>query len=375
MKQILVGIVLLTTAACGSSSDDDSSSGGSGGTGGSGGGSGGSGGSGATTTCGTHVPKLLYTSNKVVRGPAVDDESVFFFDNASISRIPKEGGSAESLTTITGLGFLDIALRVYVDGTKLYYSDDAALWSVDTAGGTPVALAMSGSDIATGISPIFTFDADFIYYGDRVSSDNGDANGTLNKVRKSGGTPTVLATGQAGPGSPVLDGTDVYFINEGTITRELDYLNNSGIAAVPKAGGTVRTLFTQEPNDEAIGTSWGGDLLVSSGNLYFSNVNLDDITDTGEYALPVAGGKPVEFSDCPTLGAFIQDKMMYANCGDRIAKFDLATGAETDLVCFPVNLQGANGMAHDEKNIYYVKAEPDNADGDTPYAIYSVPID
>jgi len=303
MKQILVGMVLLATAACSSSSDGDSSSGGQGNRGGSGGGGGGSGGgSGATTTCGTHVPTLLYTSDKgPLRGPAVDDESVFFVERG-IVRIPKEGGSAETLAPISIGAFLDMYARVYVDGTKLYYSDNAALWSLDKAGGTPVALAMSGSDIATGISPIFTFDDDFIYYGDRVSSDNGDANGTLNKVRKSGGTPTVLATGLADPASPVLDGADVYFINEGTITRELDYLNNSGIATVPKAGGTVRTLFTQEPTDEAIGTGWGGDLLVSSGKVYFANVNLDNIAAIGEYSLPVSGGTPVEFSDCPTLG-------------------------------------------------------------------------
>jgi len=193
-------------------------------------------------------------------------------------------------------------------------------------------------------------------------------------VQKSGGTPTVLATGLAGPGNTVLDGADVYFINEGTINYDFDLLYNAGIAAVPKAGGTLRTLYKQEPNSTAV-APWGADLLMTSSNLYFSNLNLDEIVTTGEYALPRSGGTPVMFSDCVTMGAFIQGNLMYANCGDRIAKFDLATGEETDLVCFPTDLQGSNGMTHDETTIYFVKAEPDNASGDTPYAIYSVPIE
>ncbi len=366
MKQILVGIVLLTTAACSSSSDGDSSSGGTGGS--SGGGNGGSGGSGATMTCGTHVPTLLYTSDNPLRGPAVDDESVFFVETPGIARIPKAGGSAEALTDISITGLLDVNVRVYVDGTKLYYSDNAALWSLDKAGGTPVALAMSGSSDATGIDPVFAFDADSIYFGDRVSNEAGDAKGTLNKVKKSGGTPTVLAKDLAGPGSVVVDGTDVYFINEGTIDYSFKLLNNAGIATVPKAGGTVRTIFTQQPNDSAIAPD-GSDLLVASSTLYFSNIDPSHIVNLGEYSLPVSGGTPVVFSDCPTFGAFIQGNLMYANCGDRIAKFDLATGAETDLVCFPTD-QGALGMTHDAKTIYYTKAEPSDA-----YAIYSVPIE
>ena len=374
MKKVLVGIVLLTTAACSSSSDGDSSSGGTGGS--SGGGSGGGGNGGRTMTCGTHVPTLLYSSDTILMGPAVDDASVFVVERGtSIRRIPKEGGSAETLATIPPAGLIpDASTRVYVDGTKLYYSNDAALWSLDKAGGTPVALAMTGSDVATGIDPLFAFDDDYIYFGDRVSTDAGDAKGTLNKVRKSGGTKAVLATGLAGPGSVVLDGTDLYFINDGTIDHELNLLYNAGIATVPKAGGTVRTLFTQEPNKDAIAPS-EGDLLVTSSTLYFSSLNLNNLDNTGEYTLPKSGGTPVEFSDCLTLGAFIQDGMMYANCGRRIAKFDLATGDETDLVCFPVDLGGASAMTHDAKTIYYIKREPENASGNNPYAIYSVPID
>jgi hypothetical protein len=369
MKQILVGIVLLATAACSGSSDDDSSSGGKGG----GGGSGGSGGGGGSTTkCGTHVPTLLYTSNNVLRGPGVDGESVFFVEH-DIVKIPKEGGSAETVATLPATGFPDFSMRVYVDGTKLYYSEGQALWSVDKTGGTPVALARTGSDTATGIDPLFAFDDDSIYFGDRVSTDAGDAKGTLNKVKKSGGTSTVLATGLAAPGSVVLDGSDVYFINDGTINDELNLLNNSGIATVPKAGGTLRTLFTQEPNENAIAAS-EGDLLVTSSTLYFSSLNLYNLSNTGQYTLPKSGGTPAEFSDCLTLGAFLQGDMMYANCGNRIAKFDLATRVETELVCFPL-AEGATAMTHDAGTIYYIKLEPDDANGDTPFAIYSVPID
>ena len=183
----------------------------------------------------------------------------------------------------------------------------------------------------------------------------------------------MLATGLANPGSVVLDGSDVFFINDGTINDQLDLLYNSGVATVPKAGGTLHTLFTQDPNKDAVAAS-EGDLLVTSDTLYFSSLNLENLSNTGEYTLPKSGGKPKDFSDCLTLGAFIQGDMMVANCGDRIAKFDLATGDETKLVCFP-DLEGASAMTHDAKTIYYVKREPENASGNNPYAIYSVPID
>ncbi len=97
---------------------------------------------------------------------------------------------------------------------------------------------------------------------------------------------------------------------------------------MPKAGGTVRALFTQEPNEDAISPS-EGDLLVTSSTLYFSSLNINNILNYGEYALPKSGGTPgrVQRMRDPRR-AFIQGDLMYANCGDRIAKFDLATGDE-----------------------------------------------
>jgi hypothetical protein len=371
MKQILVGIVLFMTAACSGSSDDDASSGGKGGGGGSGGGGGTSGG-GSTMRCGTHTPTPLYPSDKILTGAAADDASVFFLESGKTLRsIPKEGGSAETLAAIPTVGIPDAFTRIYVDGTKLYLSDAATLWSLDKAGGTPVALATT--DSFTGMDPIFTFDDDFIYFGDNVSTDAGEPDGTLNKVKKSGGTKTVLATGLAAPGSVALDGSDLYFINDGTMDLEFDSLYNSSLATIPKAGGTVRTLYAQNSDKNAISPS-EGDLLVTSSTVYFSSINADNFRSYGEYSLPKSGGTPADFSDCPTLGAFIQGDAMYANCGDRIAKFDLATGDETDLVCFPV-LEGAYAMTHDAKTIYYTKHEPDTGSSDTNYTIYSVPIE
>lgn len=364
VREALAAVFLLTLVACSSSSDEKPSTTPPG-----------TGGTGGTTTCGSAQPSLLYTTPDILRGAAVDDQFVYFVESVTeINKIPKEGGAASTVSTLSGTsGLLDVHLRVYVDGEKLYYSDNQALYSLDKAGGTPSVLAMSASTNATGIHPVFAFDDESIYFGDRASTTAGAANGTVSKVSKSGGTPTVLATGQAGPSSVVLDDTSVYWINEGTITSSLTLLNNSGIASVAKAGGAASVLFTETTDGSGVGAD-SGDLLVAADKLYFSSVDLNDFSNTGEYELAKTGGTPVSFSDCPTLGAFLLNGVMYANCGDRISKFDLTTGAETELVCFPVDLEGSVAMTHDDSNIYYVKAEPSTG-ADEPYAIYSIPLE
>jgi hypothetical protein len=364
VKDALAGVFLLTLLACSSSSDEEPNATPQG-----------TGGTGGTTTCGSAQPSLLYTTSNVLRGPAVDDQFVYFVENVNeIRKLPKAGGAASTVSTLSGTtGLWDVHLRVYVDGEKLYYSDNQALYSLDKAGGTPSVLAVSASTNATGIHPMFAFDDESIYFGDRASTTAGDANGTVSKVSKTGGTPTVLATGQAGPSSVVLDDANVYWINEGTITSSLTLLNNSGIASVAKAGGAASVLFTEKTDGSGVGAD-SGDLLVAANSLFFSSIDLNDFSNTGEYELAKTGGTPVSFSDCPTLGAFLLNGVMYADCGDRISKFDLTTGAETELVCFPVDLEGSLGMTHDDSTIYYVKAEHSTG-ADQPYAIYSIPLE
>jgi hypothetical protein len=362
MKCLVCGILLLGLSGC--SSDSSSGNPGAGGTGNTGG---------TTGTCGSLTPTRLHTSEgEIVRGVVADGSSVYFLEGLDqLKKMPKTGGSAASIATAPD-SVLDVTVRLYVDGTKLYYSDNSDLFSLDTSGGTPTSLVKSASTKAIGIDPTIAFDQDFIYFGDKVYGPAGEALGTVNKIAKSGGAPTVLASGQAGPGSIAFDDANLYWINEGTYTDQLESLVNAGLGSVPKAGGSARALFTQT-SKEGISPAIG-DLIVHGSELFFASVNLDSIRNTGEYRIPKTGGTPVEFSACPTMGAFLQDGQLYADCGNRISKFDLETGSETELVCFPEPLEGSTQMTHDSSTIYYVKAEPDNAAGDTPYSIYSVPI-
>ncbi|HWA73198.1 MAG TPA: hypothetical protein VG937_12705 [Polyangiaceae bacterium] len=361
MKCLVCGTLLLGLVGCSSDSGSGAGTGGAGNTGGT------------TSTCGSLTPTRLYSSEgKLVRGVAADASSLYFLEGLDqIKKMPKAGGAATTIATAPGT-VLDVTVRLYVDGAKLYYSDNSDLFSVDTSGGTPKSLATSASKKAIGIDPTIAFDEDFIYFGDKVYGPAGEALGTVNKLPKTGGMPTVLASGQAGPGSIAFDETNLYWINEGTYTDELEPLLNAGLGSVPKTGGNARALFTQTKKD---GISPAiGDLLVGTSELFFASINLDSIVNTGEYRIAKTGGTPLEFSSCPSFGAFLRDGQLYADCGDRISKFDLETGSETELVCLPEPLEGSILMTNDSNTIYYVKAEPDNAAGDTPYSLYSIPI-
>src|SRR6185437_14800668 len=66
-------------------------------------------------------------------------------------------------------------------------------------------------------------DATAVYYADTGAS-------TIAKVQKTGGTPTVLATGESNVTAIAVDGTSVYWLGGATNT----------IKKVAKAGGTVQ---------------------------------------------------------------------------------------------------------------------------------------
>jgi hypothetical protein len=337
---------------------------------------GGSGGSNNPSTCGTAHPTLLYTAPAtLLRGPVVDDQFVYVLEGISkITKVPKAGGTGSAVATAS-YPLLDANSRLYLDGNTLYYSDNQDLFSVPKAGGTPTSLVMSASSVATGIDPLFAMDDQFLYFGDKVSNDTGDALGTVNKLSKTGGAATVLASKQAGPGAIAVDDSNVYWVNEGTIDSNLDSKLTGGIGSIPKAGGTAKVLFSAKTDGTGISPAIA-DLIPNGSDLFFSSINVQELSNVGEYKIAKAGGTPVSFSDCPTLGAFILNGSLYADCGDRISKFDLTTGSETVLVCFPTPLEGSFGMTHDAGHIYYAKTDhPAKPSDDNPYGLYSIPLE
>jgi hypothetical protein len=368
-----LGFCSLFAAAC--SSDPSGSTGGTGGSGGGGsGGTGGTGGTGSqtsTNTCGTAKPTLLYASKTILNGLALDDSSLYFVESLDVvSRLPKAGGAP---TTI-GEGRVSIWLpRLYFDAGSLYFTNNSDVFKLDVATGARVSLATSTAKYKSGIGSGLALDKDFIYFGDDIHGDAGEPQGTVNRVPKAGGAVSTLATGQAGPGSLAVDDSHAYWVNNGTLSASFESLNNGGIGRVPLAGGAAQSLFTVQADGKGIEPML--DIVLTGNDIYFTSANLDDLSNAGAYRLPKNGGAPSPFSDYSTLSGFVLNGALYADNGDRISKFDLASGEKTDIVCFPDALEGSAVMAHDATRIYYIKMEPKTEDGESPDSVYSIPLE
>lgn len=360
MRLILGGIFLFATAACSSSSDGGSPAGSTGGSNGD-----------STLICGTARPTLIYSTGISLSPPVADEQFLYFIDRiASVSKIPKAGGVAEQVASLAR-GFGD---QLYIDGNDLYGSNVFELYSIDKTDGTVTTLATASSTSRIdGIGMSVAFDDQYLYFADQASSAQGDPLGTVKKMSKASREVTVLAQNQAGPDSFALDGQDLYWVNGGTADSNLDYLENESIVSMAKGGGPPRVLYDNKPSASKIDLGWG-ELIVTSSDLYFTSINLDDYSASGLYRLPKGGGSPVKGSDCAALSMFVENGALYADCGDRISKFALPSLTETELVCFPQSSKGSTWMGHDADNIYYVKVDRlSSEDGGFLLGMYSIP--
>ena len=97
---------------------------------------------------------------------------------------------------------------------------------------------------------------------------------TLSRMPRGGGTITVLATTQRNPSDVALDGSNVYWANQGDIT------NNGAIMRMPLKGGSPVELVTGEPSPIR--------MTIDSSDIYWN-----DYAGT-IYQIPKAGGSKTE---------------------------------------------------------------------------------
>jgi hypothetical protein len=169
--------------------------------------------------------------------------------DGSVLKVPVGGGTATTLAhSQTGPDDL------IVDADSVYWttSDTAGkVRQVPIGGGTTATLVA-----AHGLSGRLAIVADTIFY---CTYDDADTIGTLMKVPRAGGTPTVLATGH--PADIAADATHVYF----TDYASANYTQGT-VMKVATDGGAVTVL--------ALGQNAPGRIAVDRTSLYWIDENL-----------------------------------------------------------------------------------------------------
>lgn len=168
-----------------------------------------------------------------------------------------------------------------------------------------------------------------------------DDSGKVSKVSIAGGTATVLATGQSVPQGIAVDGTSVYWANEGTgIGPDGGTEWNGSIMKVPVDGGTPTTL--------ASGQSPVG-IAVDKARVYWANSGQGTIM-----SLPIEGGTPTVLASGqsnPYGIAVDANNVYWTNSGDStVMREALEGGALTMLSSMA---EEPARIALDANNVYW----------------------
>jgi hypothetical protein len=188
-------------------------------------------------------------------GVAVDSNNIYWTDiYDGVLEMPlsglQDGGSPITLAS-GDTGVYSLA----VSSTSVYWNtgNSAYFMSAPIGGGTAITL-ISGYQYNSGPQNL-AVNATTLYWGNGTSVMSLPIGGVPD-----GGVPTTLASGQANPFSVALDSTDIYWTNEGSIGGTS---NNGSVVKVSFSGGTPTILATgQNPRNIA----------VDSTSVYWTNL-------------------------------------------------------------------------------------------------------
>jgi hypothetical protein len=197
------------------------------------------------TACidGVCTPQVLAEGFDFPNDIAVDPAHVYVHAGESIFRVPLGGGAKEEIAPA-----IKRKQGLAVDDDAVYTFDGATreLLAIPKAGGAPRSLGRlpNGYDLSTDPSNVF------------VSSGAG-SDAKIFRVPKTGGEPSVIATGLDFAADVAVEGEDVVFLEYG----------KNRIARVPKLGG-------RPPISIANGKSTMGGIAVADGTVAWCDTKI-----------------------------------------------------------------------------------------------------
>jgi hypothetical protein len=166
-------------------------------------------------------------------------------DTGAILEIPADGGASSVVVSTPTFG---TSFGLVVDGPNVYASASAGFVFDAPIGGAAAAsvLVSAGHDF-WGIA----LDAQFVYWS------TADDPGAIEKVPRSGGASTILATVHASPRKVLVDDESVYWIG-GAPGDTLSSVSKSGGAPTVLATSTVAGMDMVKVGDSIYWITFGG---------------------------------------------------------------------------------------------------------------------
>jgi hypothetical protein len=305
-----------------------------------------------------HAEATLLSGCNLKPGRLVADSSYIYFQDwqtDTIRRIPVSGGSTVILAYATNV---DKHRGLASDGSYIYFDDDIGLKRVPIGGGS-VEILVTGYEQSQ-----LAVDAAYVYWTER--SQGGMDLGAIRRVPNTGGNSNVLTLISApnvnDPNSLAVDGTNLYWIEDGGRVRQ-----------IPKAGGAPIDYCPADPSYQP------GSIVLNSSYVFWS----DSLNGTnGRLRRAPKGGGQV--TDLVLGGIF--EPLSIGLTGTHIfwiardGIFRLSLGAQPVKIDLSINgmevTQGIQNMANDvplvTEKATYVRVYPAVDLADTPHVTMSL---
>jgi hypothetical protein len=220
-----------------------------------------------------------------VRDPlavATDSTYVYFGNTHGVlRRVPKTGGSAQVLATLSTVGISGIAVddtRVYfATGSRSFDDEGSSIYSYSKNEGALTLLARSLNNVIQ-----VAIDNNDVYWASMgtLGFDGINRDSRIQRVAKSGGAVETIASDLALVLGLALDGNDIYFGELGLLVEPASA--TTGIRKVAKSGGAITTITDTAP---------GGFVATDANFVYFTSLRVQSlILNGGIFRAPKSGG-------------------------------------------------------------------------------------